>query len=63
MDRQLMRELRRQQIIRTRLELAKLRNGLSLPPRVPVTYETLVEIQKQLEEHLATQLPAVGGLN
>lgn len=58
-----MRELRRQQIIRTRLEQARLRDGLSLPSRVPVTYETLAEIRKQLEEHLAAQLPAVGSLN
>ncbi len=63
MDRILMRDIRRQQIIRLRLEQARLRAGLSLPNRIPVTFEALQEIQEQLKEHLAKQTPPAGVLN
>jgi hypothetical protein len=55
--------IRRISIIKIRLAQAAERTGLSLPARVPMTFETLMEVRKKLEDHLATELVNRGKLN
>lgn len=59
-ERTLLREYRKQNTIKQRLAEAKARTGFSLPARVPVTLETLLEVKQQLEDHLAKNQAAPG---
>ena len=52
LDRTLMRDMRRQQIMKIRLAQHQQRQGFTLPERVPVTLEQLVDVRKQLEDYL-----------
>lgn len=63
MTRSHMRELRKQQIIKMRLDQARVREGCFLPQRIPVTFEALQDVKDQLEAHLAKLIPHVGSMN
>lgn len=62
-DRKIMRELRMQGTIKTRLQQADTRNGLWLNPQVTVSFETLVQVRDQIEKHLASQMVPGATLN
>ena len=59
LDRTLMRDMRRQQVIKLRLAQHERRQGLTLPERVPVTLEQLIDVRRQLEDYLlrTSELP------
>ena len=50
-DRKIMDEMRRRQIIKLRLAQHEARSGFTLPARVPVTLEQLQDVRDQLEAH------------
>jgi hypothetical protein len=54
--RYLFREARAQAVIQRRLAEARIRQGLHLNSTLAVSYETLLDVRRQLEEYLAKQL-------
>ena len=60
LDRTIMRDMRRQSVMKLRLAQHERRQGLSLPERVPVTLEQLQDVRRQLEEYLLRGAEASG---
>lgn len=46
-----MRDMRRQAVMKLRLAQHQQRQGFTLPERVPVTLEQLMEVRRQLEDY------------
>ena len=66
LDRKIMDEMRRQRTIKLRLAQYEARTGFTLPARVPVTLEQLMDVRAQLEAHFkraADELPSLSHLN
>lgn len=58
--RALAREYRLQLNMKKHLAKAQARTGFTLPERVAVTLETLLDVKRQLEEHFAKNAPING---
>lgn len=63
MKRHLLNEIKRQHIIKARIAQAREQTGFTLPARVPVSLETLIEVRAALERHFASEVKDKSTLN